>query len=91
MKKTTQPDITPNESIPTPDKAIDMLRSFVFDYERRMTGTFTWTGDGGIMKPLSQDAAEAITEDYHGALVLLQRFVDAQETGGETGEETSLP
>jgi ferritin len=60
----------------TPDEAIDLLRSLVFEYERKLT------------EQVSQDTAENITEDYHAALVMLQRFVDDQILEGGSDEET---
>jgi hypothetical protein len=63
----------------TPDEAIDTLRSLVFEHERHLVD---WTN-------ISQETAESITEHYHEALVVLQRYVDAQEVND--GEEVTLP
>ena len=69
----------------TPDEAIDWLRSLVFAYERSMTA------EGNSISPMSQDAAENMTEDEHAALVVLQRFVDAHADAAEELEEVTLP
>jgi hypothetical protein len=60
----------------TPDEALDLLRSLVFAYEN----TFVDQGE---------EVIERLTEDYHVALVNLQRYVDATEI--EDGSEESLP
>ena len=62
----------------TPDTAIDTLRSLVFEHERTLVA---WVNN------MSEDAAEATTNDAHTALVYLQGYVDAAEMN-DGGEET---
>jgi hypothetical protein len=63
----------------TPDEAIDWLRSLAFEHEHTLFNNLD----------MSQESAEAATEDAHTALVVLQRYVDAHEVND--GDEETLP
>ena len=64
----------------TPDAAIEMLRTLVFEHERVLA---EWMDR-------SRESVAADCEDYHTALVVLQRYLDKQEedTGDDGPEET---
>jgi hypothetical protein len=63
-----------------PDEALEILRSLVFEHERTLFEHLD----------MSRETAESFTEDAHIALIVLQRFVDAQEAGISEEEEDTL-
>jgi hypothetical protein len=64
----------------TPDQALDILRSLVFEHERHCV---EWAD-------MSREMAESFTEDAHAALVVLQRLADRDEAGVSATEEDTL-